>query len=301
MRSTPDTVFIGLPTYNRPAQLDMALGALTRQTWVDLRILISDNASPNPEVADVIRAWTEMDERVRAHRQPRNQGRAANYRAAFDACDARYFMWATDDDAWAPTFVADMRKLLSAHPEAALACAGVEEASRAGAQLRRYPSFAAFASPLAGPVSRAPAAIADAAIGNAALAFAAADEADGKALMTHGLFRADALRAVVDEVWETVNFGAWRGDAALMQAVLCRHRAVSTDATLLQKRRDLVTALDFAEAAATEAEIEDYIARCRAAATPELAEAVAASMDRLRGPRRLAPVTATVEAAAPVA
>src|SRR6185369_14932342 len=53
MPSTP-LVSVGVPTYSRPEGLRRALRALTEQTYENLEIIVSDNASPGTETSDVV-------------------------------------------------------------------------------------------------------------------------------------------------------------------------------------------------------------------------------------------------------
>jgi glycosyltransferase involved in cell wall biosynthesis len=65
-------VTVGLPVYNGAESLDRALGSLCAQTFADLSILVSDNASTD-ETPRIIASWAERDVRVRVHRQPQHR------------------------------------------------------------------------------------------------------------------------------------------------------------------------------------------------------------------------------------
>src|SRR5262245_24410584 len=71
-------VTIGVPVYNGARHLEPCLDSLLAQTYEDIEIVISDNASTD-RTPEICRAYQERDERVRYHRQPRNIGAAANY------------------------------------------------------------------------------------------------------------------------------------------------------------------------------------------------------------------------------
>ena len=47
-------VSIGLPTYNRPENLEKALKCITNQTYKNIEIIVSDNASPNYKVQEIV-------------------------------------------------------------------------------------------------------------------------------------------------------------------------------------------------------------------------------------------------------
>jgi glycosyltransferase involved in cell wall biosynthesis len=98
-------VSVGIPTFNRPVGLRRTLQLICRQTYQNLEILVSDNASPGPETERVVREFSEADARVRYFRQPENFGPLANFRFVLTKASGDYFMWAADDDEWDASFV----------------------------------------------------------------------------------------------------------------------------------------------------------------------------------------------------
>ena len=104
-QSESPLVSVGIPTYNRPEGLRQTLDAMRGQTWRNLEIVVSDNASPNPEVEAVGRAAAAEDQRVRYIRQRRNLGGGPNFRFVLEEAKGEYFLWAADDDAWEPFFI----------------------------------------------------------------------------------------------------------------------------------------------------------------------------------------------------
>jgi glycosyltransferase involved in cell wall biosynthesis len=91
-------VSVGLPTYRRPATLARAVRSVLAQTHTDLEVIISDDASPEPETERVAREFAAADERVRYVRQPHNLGHARNYSYVLGAARGEHFMWLADDD-----------------------------------------------------------------------------------------------------------------------------------------------------------------------------------------------------------
>jgi glycosyltransferase involved in cell wall biosynthesis len=96
---------VGIPTFNRPEGVRRTLGAITRQTYPSLEIIVSDNASPEHQTEDVIAEFAERDPRIRFHRQTHNIGAGANFQFVLSQAKGRYFMWAADDDDWEPSFI----------------------------------------------------------------------------------------------------------------------------------------------------------------------------------------------------
>lgn len=95
---------VGIPTYNRPEGLRRTLECLTGQTYTNLDILVSDNASPGDATENVVREFMAKDPRVRYVKQARNIGGLANFKYVFENARGEFFAWAADDDEWDPEF-----------------------------------------------------------------------------------------------------------------------------------------------------------------------------------------------------
>jgi glycosyltransferase involved in cell wall biosynthesis len=98
-------VSVGIPAFNRPEGLAATLANIRSQTYDDLEIIISDNASPDPRVAEIARAAAASDSRVSYFRQPFNRGPKPNFEAVLIKSSGVFFMWAADDDAWSGEFI----------------------------------------------------------------------------------------------------------------------------------------------------------------------------------------------------
>jgi glycosyltransferase involved in cell wall biosynthesis len=93
----PPLVTIGIPTYNRAADLQRAVGSALAQDHEQLEVVVSDDASTDSTEA-VMRSVVEREPRLRYLRQPSNLGHARNFQAVLDAARGEYFMWLSDDD-----------------------------------------------------------------------------------------------------------------------------------------------------------------------------------------------------------
>ena len=102
--SSPPTVTVGIPTFNRPIGLERTLNCILNQTFTDLEILVSDNGSTDPAVKRVLDA-SRQDRRVKVVVQATNLGAVANFKFLLRAAQGTYFMWAADDDEWEPDFI----------------------------------------------------------------------------------------------------------------------------------------------------------------------------------------------------
>lgn len=89
---------IAIPTYNRPYTLKAALGSASRQTYSNLKIVVSDNASPGPETRNVVEQFMRDDERIAFHVQDSNIGANGNFLWLLNQADTNFFMWLGDDD-----------------------------------------------------------------------------------------------------------------------------------------------------------------------------------------------------------
>jgi glycosyltransferase involved in cell wall biosynthesis len=105
MRAEQPLVSVGIPTFNRPDGLRRTLLLICGQTYSNLEILVSDNASPGLRTEEVVREFASVDKRIRYFRQPTNIGAIANFRFVLAKASGEHFMWAADDDEWDARFV----------------------------------------------------------------------------------------------------------------------------------------------------------------------------------------------------
>lgn len=98
-------VTVGIPTYNRAAGLRRTLEFISRQSYKNLEIIVSDNCSPNSDTESVVRHFMGKDPRIIYFRQSENRGFVENFLFVLEKASGEYFMWAADDDEWEPDFV----------------------------------------------------------------------------------------------------------------------------------------------------------------------------------------------------
>jgi glycosyltransferase involved in cell wall biosynthesis len=103
-------VSVGIPTYSRPGGLRRTLECITGQTYGNLEIIVSDNASPVNEIESVMREFMAHDHRIQFYQQPENRGPLFNFQFVLEKASGEYFMWAADDDAWDAEFVATLMR-----------------------------------------------------------------------------------------------------------------------------------------------------------------------------------------------
>jgi glycosyltransferase involved in cell wall biosynthesis len=113
-------VSIGLPVYNGSAFLAEAIDSILAQTYGDVELVISDNASTDA-TQDICRDYAARDPRLRYLRQAHNLGAAENYNRVFHESRGRFFRWASHDDLLEPGLIeACVRTLESAGPSVVL-------------------------------------------------------------------------------------------------------------------------------------------------------------------------------------
>jgi glycosyltransferase involved in cell wall biosynthesis len=126
-------VTIGLPTYNRAPSLPRAISSALAQTYRNLELVISDNASTDG-TQRLCREASEQDARVRYFRQPVNIGPTANFNAVLSAARGEFFMWLADDDWLDHSFVSECLRTLLERSDYTLVCG--RELYYQGEQLR---------------------------------------------------------------------------------------------------------------------------------------------------------------------
>lgn len=105
MENNHPLVSVGIPTYNRPEGLKRTLECMLAQTYTNLEIIISDNASPNLEVEKIGREYASRDARISYYRQTENHGAMFNFKFVLEQASGQYFMWAADDDTWKDFYI----------------------------------------------------------------------------------------------------------------------------------------------------------------------------------------------------
>jgi hypothetical protein len=96
-------VTIGIPTRNRQDYLMLAVRSALAQTYSDIEILVSDNASTDRTLSS-LRAID--DPRLVVLTQPVDIGMAGNFNACLNSASGEFFLMLSDDDLLEPTAVA---------------------------------------------------------------------------------------------------------------------------------------------------------------------------------------------------
>lgn len=112
-------VSIGLPVYNGEKYLQRALDSLISQEYKNFEIIISDNGSTDSSL-EICRKYSEVDKRIKLNENQSNIGSFLNFLITLNKNSGKYFMFAADDDFWAPQYLKIMVEQLELHPESNL-------------------------------------------------------------------------------------------------------------------------------------------------------------------------------------
>lgn len=114
-------VSIGLPCYNRPEQLRRAIECIINQSYKNLEIIISNDASPNPIIKPMLDEYAAKDSRIRLYHQPTDLNVYGNYDFVLQQATGEFFMYTQDDDMWEHDCIELLVNDLILHPEYAFA------------------------------------------------------------------------------------------------------------------------------------------------------------------------------------
>jgi hypothetical protein len=113
-------VTIGIPVYNGAAHLAEALESVVGQTYTNLEVVISDNASDDG-TPEICRHFAEADHRIRYLRNSTNIGLLPNFRRVRDEARGKYFGWLDHDDLLSdPAYLSKAVAHLERHGDVAL-------------------------------------------------------------------------------------------------------------------------------------------------------------------------------------
>jgi len=93
-------ISIGVPTYNRPKELERTILAILKQNYSNIEVIVSDNHSPSLETQTLITKLADNDKRIKFIRHDENKGIFFNFYFVLEQARGDYFIWAADDDEW---------------------------------------------------------------------------------------------------------------------------------------------------------------------------------------------------------
>ncbi len=115
--TSPATVTVIIPTYNRAHWLGGAIQSVLDQTYEDFVLMVSDNASTD-HTPEVVASFS--DPRISYVRRPRNVGLLENHNLSLDAVSTKYALILPDDDVLFPQILEKTVAVLDEHPNAGM-------------------------------------------------------------------------------------------------------------------------------------------------------------------------------------
>jgi len=114
-----------MPAWNSDKFIKETLESIAAQTYANLELLISDDASSD-RTAEICQEFARTHARVRYVRQPKRLGWIGNVNSLLRIAEGDYFFFAFHDDPLKPTYVERLVEALERHPSAVLAFTDVE-------------------------------------------------------------------------------------------------------------------------------------------------------------------------------
>lgn len=131
-----------LPAF-KPDFFEVALRSIKSQTLKDFKVLVSDDCSPY-DLKSIYNKVCGDDARFSYRRNEVNMGSkslVSHWNLLVDMCDTEYFILASDDDVYEPTFLEEVDKLAVKYPEVDLIRARVKLIDENGSLLEKDALF----------------------------------------------------------------------------------------------------------------------------------------------------------------
>jgi len=114
MDSDLPLITVGIPTRNRSALLRGCVESVLAQTYPNIEILVSNNASTD-DTSDMLRSLN--DARIREHVNPSDIGMMPNLNKCLELATGKYFILLPDDNTLQPSFLENAAGLLKQEPD----------------------------------------------------------------------------------------------------------------------------------------------------------------------------------------
>ena len=96
-----EVVDILVTTYNTNEKyLKKQIESILRQTYKNIKLIISDDNSNKKEVQEELKKYKEKDERIEIYIQEKNLGYTKNFGFLLEKSTAEYIMFSDHDDIW---------------------------------------------------------------------------------------------------------------------------------------------------------------------------------------------------------
>ena len=116
-------VSIGIPVFNGENFIVDAIESVLKQTYSNLEIVISDNASTD-KTQEICEKYKNADSRIHYYRNDTNLGAGKNFNIAFELSTGKYFIWLAHDDYLHKDFLSSCVSVLEKNPDFVLCSTG---------------------------------------------------------------------------------------------------------------------------------------------------------------------------------
>src|ERR1043165_4726901 len=111
-------ISIIMPVYNPPVEyLKAAIESVTQQLYTNVELCISDDCSPNPQVARMLNTYSLKDPRVKVVFRKENGHISANSNSALALATGDYILCLDHDDLLTPNCVFEVVKHINENPD----------------------------------------------------------------------------------------------------------------------------------------------------------------------------------------
>ena len=128
-------VAVCIPTYNQSAYLREAINSALMQTWKDLEVWVSDDASTD-DTREALETLSASDSRVKPVYQEKNRGIAGNVDDLLRLPKTEFIVRLDSDDILLPDYVETLVGLMLRYEHAGIAHANVQEIDKHGRNTR---------------------------------------------------------------------------------------------------------------------------------------------------------------------
>jgi glycosyltransferase involved in cell wall biosynthesis len=136
MKSLSPRVSVCLPVYNGEKYVGESIQSVLNQTFDDLELIISDNASVD-QTSEICKEFASKDSRVRYSRLKNNCGLAKNHNRAFMEAAGQYLMWVGHDDVLAKEYIRKCIEPLEKNSDVVICFSNTSYVDEKGTLLRR--------------------------------------------------------------------------------------------------------------------------------------------------------------------
>ena len=120
MTDTTPLVSVGLPVYNGEKYVEKAISSILSQTYENIELIITDNASTD-RTREIVEAFAKTDARIKYIRNKENLGASGNFSLSPMLATGKYFKWCAHDDKHSPDYIELCVTELEKDPDLAMA------------------------------------------------------------------------------------------------------------------------------------------------------------------------------------